>query len=83
MRIIDDDGKILSSIDKLEASGHALESFERLLDRLGRHLFRQSRTDGAHDVVDVEKPRDAERQLHLAEIARQRQLHAACMDADV
>ena len=83
MRIIDDDGKILSRIDKLETSGHALESFERLLDRLGRHLFRQSRTDGAHDVVDVEKPRDAKRQLHLAESARQRQLHAACMDADV
>ena len=83
MRIVDDDGERLPRIDELEAPGHALESFERPLDRLGRDPFRERRADGAHDVVDIEDSRDAERKIHSAESACKRQLHAPRMDADV
>ena len=84
MRVVNDDRKILPALDELETSRHGREAFEHGADMLGRDVLGECRTDGAHDIVDIEDARDVERELHFAKGAMiQREMRAVRPHVDV
>ncbi len=73
VRVVDDDGEVLSLVDRLESAGNAGHGADALDDRVLVDVEQERGRDRAEDVLDVE---DAE-QRRLDSDARRRERRAA------
>ena len=65
VRVVDDDGEILPRLHEFEAARDGREALEHGADMLRRDMLGKRRTNGAHDVIDIEDARDMKREGHF------------------